>query len=193
LLALARPVTLVLLGPQWKETAVILAGFTGLALYAPLASGLGYLLISQGRGRDLFVNSVMTNLMVVTAIICGLPYGPVGVALGWSAGALLGAMPYTYYQAGRQGPVHTKDFWLVFLKHLPLWGVVFGATFTLRLIVGELKPLWQLLICVPVGLLAGAAAIFLLSDTRQTALHMLRTASDFLNRRRLRLKNATAN
>jgi PST family polysaccharide transporter len=183
LLALARPVTLVLLGSQWEKTSVILAGFTGLALYAPLASALGCLLITQGRGRDLLVNSVVANFMVVTAILGGLPFGPTGVAIGWSMGALLGAMPYTYYKAGRQGPVHTQDFWLVFLKHLPVWGVVFGATFMMRLMVGDMKPLMQLLICTPVGLLAGATVIFSLSHTRRTAFQILRAASDFVGQR----------
>jgi hypothetical protein len=160
-----------------------LAGFTGLALYAPLASALGCLLITQGRGRDLLVNSVVANFMVVTAILGGLPFGPTGVAIGWSMGALLGAMPYTYYKAGRQGPVHTQDFWLVFLKHLPVWGVVFGATFMMRLMVGDMKPLMQLLICTPVGLLAGATVIFSLSHTRRTAFQILRAASDFVGQR----------
>jgi O-antigen/teichoic acid export membrane protein len=193
LLALARPITLVLLGRRWEEASAILAGFTGLALYAPLSGSLGCLLITQGRGRDLFVISVVGNLTVVTAIICGLPFGPAGVALGWSAGALLGAMPYAYYKAGRRGPVHTMDFWLVFLKHLPLWGAVYGATYLTLVMVKGMNPLLQLLMCVPAGLLAGAAAIFLFGHTRQTAFLLLRTASDFIGRQRLKWQTAPAN
>lgn len=180
LLALARPVTLVLLGSQWEKASVILAGFTGWALYAPLASALGYMFISQGRGRDLLVISVVVSFIVVAGVVCGLPFGPAGVAIGFSTGALLGAMPYTFYKAGRQGPVHTRDLWLVFLKHLPLWGIVFGATYMTLLMVGNLKPLIQLLICAPVGLGAGAIVIFSLSNTRQTAFQILRAASDLL-------------
>jgi PST family polysaccharide transporter len=184
LLALARPVTLVLLGSQWEKASVIFAGFTGLALYSPLASALGFLLISQGRGRDLLVISVVSNFAVIAGIICGLPFGPAGVAVGWSVGVLFGVMPFTFYQAGRQGPVHTQDLWLTFLKHLPLWGVVFGTTFTMLLMVGNIKPLLQLLICTPVGLLAGAVVIFSLSHTRKTALQMLHAASGFVGQRK---------
>ena len=184
LLALARPITLVLLGPQWEKAAVIFAGFSGLALYAPLSSALGFLLISQGRGRDLFVVSMVSNFFVIAGIIGGLYFGPAGVAIGWSVGGLLGAMPYTYYKLGRQGPVHTQDLWLVFLKHLPLWGIVIGTTFMALRIVGEMPPLLQLLICTPVGMLAGAIAIFSLSHTRQTAVQIIHVATDYLARRK---------
>ncbi len=184
LLALSRPVTLVLLGSQWEKASVIFAGFTGLALYSPLASALGFLLISQGRGRDLLVISVVSNFAVIAGIISGLPFGPAGVAIGWSVGGLFGAMPYTYYKAGRQGPVHTQDLWLVFLKHLPLWGVVFGTTFLTLLMVADMKPLVQLVICTPTGLLAGAIVIFSQRHTRQTAFQIMRAASDFIASRK---------
>ena len=190
LLALAHPITLVLLGSQWEEAPVVFAGFIGVALYAPLASALGYMLISQGRGRDMLIISVVANFTVVAGIICGLPFGPAGVAIGWSVGCLLGAMPYTYYIAGRQGPVHTLDFWLVFFKHLPLWGAVFSATFMMRLMVGDMKPLMQLLICTPIGLLVGIAVIFSLSHTRQTAFQIMRASSDFVGQRKLRFQTA---
>ena len=193
LFALARPVTLVLLGSQWEQASVIFAGFAGGALYAPLASVVGYLFISQGRGRDLLVISVVVNFIVAAAVVCGLPFGPAGVAIGLSLGALLGAMPFTYYKAGRQGPVHTQDLWLGFLKHLPLWAVVFGATFTMLFMLKDMKPLLQLLICAPMGLLAGAAVIFSLSYTRQTAFQILRAASDFVRRRRLAGRPAFVN
>ena len=121
---------------------------------------------------------------MIAGIISGLPFGPAGVAIGWSVGGLFGAMPYTYYKAGRQGPVHTQDLWLVFLKHLPLWGVVFGTTFLTLLMVADMKPLVQLVICTPTGLLAGAIVIFSQRHTRQTAFQIMRAASDFIASRK---------
>jgi PST family polysaccharide transporter len=191
LLALSRPVTLVLLGLQWEKASVIFAGFTGMALYAPLASALGFLLISQGRGRDLLVISVVSNFMVIAGIICGLPFGPAGVAIGWSVACMFGVMPYTYYKAGRQGPVHTQDLWLAFLKHLPVWGVVFGTTFMMLCMVGNMKPWMQLLICTPIGLLAGATVTFSMSHTRQTAFQILLAASGFIGQRKVKCQTAS--
>src|SRR5205814_286328 len=52
-LALARPLTLALLGPKWNQAAPIFAAFTISALYFPLTSAASWLLISQGRGKDL--------------------------------------------------------------------------------------------------------------------------------------------
>src|SRR5208282_3769607 len=103
---------------------------------------------------------------------------------------LLGALPYTYYKTGRQGPVNTWDLWLVFLKHLPVWAVVFGTTFMTHLLVEDMNPLMQLLICVPAGLLAGTAIIFSLGHTRQTAFQILHAASDFIARRKLDRQSA---
>jgi len=173
LLALSRPVTLVLLGAKWEKASVIFAGFAGMALYAPLASALGFLLISQGRGRDLLFVSIISNVAVVAGVAAGLPFGPAGVAIGWSVVCLCCAMPYTYYVVGREGPVHARDLWLVFAKHLPLWFVVIGATWAALQLVKNLHPLLQLLICLPAGLAAAAAVIFSFPYTRQNAFQIL--------------------
>ena len=181
LLALARPVTLVLLGSQWEKASVIFAGFTGLALYIPVASLLGVLLISQGRGRDSLVISVVVNFMIVAAIGCGLPFGPVGVSIGLSVGGLLGAMPFTYYKVGRQGPVRTGDLWLGFAKHLPVWAAVFASAIIVRFLACNLTSILQLLIAVPAALSVGAVTIYLWQDSRETAGHIVEHASGFLH------------
>jgi O-antigen/teichoic acid export membrane protein len=193
LIALSRPVTLVLLGPQWEKAAAIFAGFAGLALYAPLASALGFLLVSQGRGRDMLTISVVTNVLVVAGILSGLAFGPVGVAIGGSVAGLFGAIPYIYYKVGRQGPVRTKDLWMVLLKLLPLWGSVFGVTFIMQLILADMKPILQLLICSLVGLLAGAAVICSINYTRHTALQIMRAISDAIGHRGQRNQPAAEN
>src|ERR1051325_3527968 len=51
-LALAHPLTLVLLGPKWEQAAVILGGFTLAALSIPLTNATNWLLISQGRSEE---------------------------------------------------------------------------------------------------------------------------------------------
>ncbi|HZD96410.1 MAG TPA: lipopolysaccharide biosynthesis protein, partial [Candidatus Sulfotelmatobacter sp.] len=83
-LALARPLTLVLLGPKWEETAVIFGGFTVAALCIPLANASTWLLTSQGRGRDILIGQSINSCAVVLSFVAGLPYGPVGVAIAFS-------------------------------------------------------------------------------------------------------------
>ena len=54
LLALATPVTLVLLGRKWEPVSAIFAGFTFTTIQLPLSDAANWLLTSQGRGKDIF-------------------------------------------------------------------------------------------------------------------------------------------
>jgi O-antigen/teichoic acid export membrane protein len=172
-LALARPLTLVLLGPKWEQAAVIFGGFTIAALCSPLGNACAWLFTSQGRGRDLFVTQLINSVAVVLSFLIGLPFGPVGVALAFSISNLLIRVPIYYYRVGRSGPVKTADLWRVFFQHLPIWIVVFFVTWLLLPLVAHLTPLAQLLICAPIGVGVGAAFIYSYSPQRRVVIHLI--------------------
>src|SRR5262249_8050233 len=151
LLALSHPIVLVLLGSKWERVSVILAGFTFLAMYTPLAYAANWLLTSQGRGKDILYQNSIAALLTAGSFVAGLPFGPVGVAMSFSLSGLLLRVPILYYNAGRKGPVSTSDLWSRFLWHLPLWFVVFGVTLGTRWFFAGAPSWMQLLICVPVG------------------------------------------
>jgi len=174
-LPLARPLTLVVLGPQWEQAAVIVAGFTIAFIFIPLCSASSWLLTSQGRGTDSLRGSSICSIITVASFVVGLPFGPAGVAILYSASGVLILLPYGYYLAGRQGPVRTVDLWVGLLPHIPLLGVVSGATYLMRSLVAESGPLAQLLICVPFGLLAAVVFVALFAPTRRTATNLLDT------------------
>ncbi len=182
-LALARPITLVLLGPKWEEAAVIFGGFTIAALCVPLASGSAWLFTSQGRGRDMFVAQLINSGAIVFSFMIGLPFGPVGVAIAFSASNLLIRVPIYYYSVGRRGPVRTADLWRVFFRHLPIWVVVFSMTWLTLMLVANLVPLAQLLVCVPVGILAGVAFICSFSPQRKVVNHLFETLRELKKNR----------
>jgi O-antigen/teichoic acid export membrane protein len=174
-LALARPLTLVLLGPKWEQAAVIFGGFTIAALCVPLANASAWLFTSQGRGRDMFVAQSINACAVVLSFVAGLPFGPVGVAIAFSASNLLVRIPIYYFSVGRRGPVRTADLWKVFFRHLPVWAIVFFVTWFTLALVATLTPLVQLLICVPAGVLTGAAFICSFTRQRQVVIHLWAT------------------
>jgi O-antigen/teichoic acid export membrane protein len=175
-LALARPLTLVLLGPKWEQAAVIFAGFTIAALCIPLANASAWLFTSQGRGRDMFVAQSINACAVVLSFAVGLPFGPVGVATAFSVSSLLVRIPIYYFSAGRRGPVSTTDLWRVFFRHLPLWIIVFAATSLMLFAVADAAPpLAQLVVCGPVGLLVGTAVICSFRPQRQVVIYLLAT------------------
>src|SRR6266446_10744916 len=174
LFALSRPLTLVVLGPRWEKAAIIFAAFTVAALAHPVARAASWLFISQGRGgRDwLFVNLLGAGL-AVASFVAGLPFGPAGLAIAYSTVSLFIGVPIVFYFAGRHGPVTTADLWSTIFRYLPLWIVVFGVTWLVRLLVMNSGPLVQLLVCAPVGLLAGAILVYLVPSMRRVAFSLV--------------------
>lgn len=167
-LALAHPLVLVVLGRKWESAAPIFSGFTLVALYFPLGNVSTWLYDSQGRGSASLRSSILVSIVTVIAFVAGLPYGPTGVAIVYSCSCLLIQLPILYYIAGGHGPVSTRDLWLGFAKHLPLWAVVWGTTLLARNFISGLGPMKELLICGPVGLLAGAVFLFLYPPGRRS-------------------------
>ena len=174
LLALSRPLTLVVLGPRWEKAAIIFAAFTVAALAHPVARAASWLFISQGRGgRDwLFVNLLGAGL-AVASFVAGLPFGPAGLAIAYSTVSLFIGVPIVFYFAGRHGPVTTADLWSTIFRYLPLWIVVCGVTWLVHLLVMNSVPLVQLVVCAPVGLLAGAILIYLVPSMRRVAFSLV--------------------
>jgi O-antigen/teichoic acid export membrane protein len=181
LLALAHPLTLVLLGPKWAQAGVIFGGFTIAALCIPLANASAWLFTSQGRGREMFITQSINACAVVLSFVGGLPFGPVGVAIAFSISNLLVRVPIYYFSAGRRGPVRTADLWTVFFRHLPVWVVMFVVTWLMRALTVDLRPLAQLLVCGSVAGLVGVAFICSFSPHRKVVKHLLYTLLEFKN------------
>src|SRR6185369_14686595 len=117
-------------------------------------------------------------LGTVMAFLIGLPFGPAGVGVAYSACCLLFHLPANFYFAGRSGPVNTRDLWGRFLTHLPIWGVVSGITFLSRSWVEPFAPVLQVLICVPLGLLAGCIFVWLYPPSRRVVLSLVDALRD---------------
>jgi O-antigen/teichoic acid export membrane protein len=179
--ALSQPLTLVVLGSKWEKAAIIFAGFTFAALLYPLGSCASWLLNSQGRGRDSFRVSWIMSIIVPGSFIAGLPFGSVGVAIAYSTSCLLIQMPIYYWAVGRSGPVRTRDLWIGFLKHLPVWVIVTLVAWSTRATILNFSPLAQLAICIPASLLAGAAFILIYPPSRQVAANLFSILRDSKN------------
>lgn len=151
-LALARPIVLVLLGPKWESAAGIVAAFSVATLYAPLAGAACWLYESQGRGKELLVTSSILSPLAVASFFVGLPWGAIGVAISYSVSGMLIRLPILFYIAGRSGPVRRKDLWIGLAKNLVSWVVVYASVSVMLRCCVALQPFVQLLICVPVGL-----------------------------------------
>lgn len=107
-LALTVPITIlcalfandaifVLLGPKWKEAAPILRLLAPTILTFAMINPFSWLLFAIGKvGRSLKIALVIAPL-VITGYVIGLPYGPKGVALGYSAAMALWVIPHVVW------------------------------------------------------------------------------------------------
>ena len=178
-LALAKPLTLLVLGPKWENAAPIFAALTLVAMFLPLSSVCTWLFTTQGRGSDSLRCSVISSLVTVAAFIVGLPFGPVGVALAFGVSGLMIQMPVLYFLAGREGPVRQSHMWREFISLLPVWGVVFCGTFLARKLVWHAGPLTEVLICGLLGFLVVAAFAWVYPPARQILGRLFSLAQEY--------------
>jgi len=99
------------LGPQWTASSrlLVILGIAG--LFQPIISSINWLLITQGRTHHMFHWALISAPITVVAVIAGLPWGPLGVAISYTAARLLIIDHLLYWYAGRSGPVRTIDFY----------------------------------------------------------------------------------
>lgn len=181
-LALSEPLVLVLLGQRWQAATPFFAGFALLAISQPLSITPSWLLMSQGRGRDLLKIYTITGAVTIASYVIGLTWGPLGVVLAVAAASMFVRLPVIYYMAGRSGPVSTKDLWKSFVWHMPCWAGVFAGATLAQGLAENLAPIVQLLICVPFGIISGITAAFLFKHTRLSLLYAIGTAKGVLDR-----------
>ena len=118
---------------------------------------------------------------MAASFIVGLPFGPTGVAISYSACCLLIQLPVVYYLAGRRGPVSARDLWSGFFRQLPVWGIVCAVTWLVRRLISDDQPFRELFVAAPSGLLAGAAFIFVYSPARRVAVNLFSTLRGLKN------------
>jgi len=168
-LALAKPMVLVILGPKWSGVIPLFEAFSIVAVSTPLMSICTWIYESQGRGRDQLQNHTIVGGVTIIAFLLGLRWGPIGVVTSLAIISFVVRLPIVYYIAGKSGPVKTRDLWMGFFTHLPCWVCVFGATALTYRVMANAHPVVQLLVCGPVGILAGGALMLLFPHPRESA------------------------
>jgi len=93
----ADDIVLVILGSKWVDAALIFRLLTPTILVFGMINPLSWLLLSIGlQGRSLRIALVIAPL-VMTAYVIGLPYGPTGVAIAYSAAMTLWLVPHVVW------------------------------------------------------------------------------------------------
>jgi O-antigen/teichoic acid export membrane protein len=101
----------IILGAQWANSAKLVVFMGIAALFQPVMATAGWLLVSQGRVRDMLRWSLINAPISLLSIVVGLPWGVSGVAASWALGRILVANPLLFWFVGRKGPVRMSDFY----------------------------------------------------------------------------------
>lgn len=122
----------VLLGPKWKEAAPIFRLLAPTILAFAMINPFAWLLFSIGQvGRSLKIALVIAPL-VITGYLIGLPYGPKGVALGYSAAMVLWIVPHIAWCV--QGTaISVRDVLRIVIR--PLLSSIVAAAFPLVMLL----------------------------------------------------------
>jgi O-antigen/teichoic acid export membrane protein len=155
----ANDLIFVLLGPKWKDAAQILRLLAPTILIFALINPIGWLIFSLGMvGRSLKATLVFAPL-VICGYVIGLPYGPKGVAFGYSAVMTLWAVPLIMW--GIHGTVVSfRDIVLAASRPLVSGVVATALAFGVQFAFGQsLSPLPRLILGAIVLLCAYAGML----------------------------------
>jgi len=142
----ADDIVLVLLGPKWKGTGALLRLLAPTILVFAVANPFGWLLTALGLVRRSLRMALVIAPLMIAGYIGGLPYGPRGVALAYSALKLLWVVPVIAWSIQGTGIV-LKDIILAVRWPLASSIVAGGLASLPRLLGGHwLSPLPRLLV-----------------------------------------------
>lgn len=164
-----------LFGSQWHEAAPFVASFSVAAVTLPATLAVALLYLSQNRSADMLRAGLADTGAVAVAVLAGLPFGAVGIAVAYAVANLVLRLPLAIWIGGSRGPVNRRDLTCALIPSLAAATAVAGIVAALRhngwLTANE--PLWGLLlglgISVPV-----AFAVFLAIPRSRRALGILR-------------------
>jgi PST family polysaccharide transporter len=93
----AEEVVQFVLGPQWTETVGVFRLLAPAAVLGALINPFGWLFQATGNPDREFRFGLLWSGVLLIAFAAGLPYGPAGVALGYSVASGLLTLPLCFY------------------------------------------------------------------------------------------------
>jgi PST family polysaccharide transporter len=93
----ADDIVFVVLGPKWENAVAIFRLLTPTILVLSMINPTGWLLQAIGLHRRSLKIALVITPLVITGYLLGLPYGPKGVALGFSLAMSLWLVPHIFW------------------------------------------------------------------------------------------------
>jgi O-antigen/teichoic acid export membrane protein len=129
-------VVLIVLGPKWTSAAPILRLLAPTILVFAVINPVGWLIYSVGLVERSLKLALIFAPVIISGYLIGLPYGPRGVAVGYSAIMLLCAIPLIAFCV-RGTAVSLQDILLTSVKPLLSAAVAGALAFGVRIAYGQ--------------------------------------------------------
>ena len=126
----ADDIVAVFLGPKWKDAAPIFFFFFPTILTFAIANPMSWLVSALGLVRRGLSMSLAISIPLIGGYLVGLPYGPKGVALAYSAVMVLWAAPVVAWSVYGTG-ITFQDVFAAAIR--PVASIAFAASFALCL------------------------------------------------------------
>jgi O-antigen/teichoic acid export membrane protein len=140
----AEDIVFVLLGPNWKDAAIIVRLLAPTIMIFAIINPLGWLIFSLGLvARGLKVAPVLATIMIAGCAVA-LPYGPKGVAFAYSAVLTLWVIPHIWVCVHGTA-ISIRDILVAVSRPLASGILAGGLAFGVRIICGQsISPLPRL-------------------------------------------------
>ncbi len=110
ILMVSEDIVLLLFGEEWLAVAPIFFWLGIAGLVQPLANSTSWVFISQGLTKEMFKWTMFASSTTIIAIIIGLNWGVVGVAMAYAINEYLIRLPAFFWYMGKTSPIKSLDF-----------------------------------------------------------------------------------
>ena len=170
----ADDIVAVLLGPKWKDAVVSFRLLAPTILVFAIINPLGWLLYSLGLVRRGLKIALVFAPTIICGYVMGLPYGPKGVALAYSAVMILWVIPFIAWCV-KGTLISCRDILLSVSRPLASGILAGGLAFGVRLFWGQLlSPLPRLVLESSVLFVAFFGMLLFIAGEKSLYLDLLR-------------------
>ena len=156
----AQDIVLVVLGENWIAAAGIFQLLAPAVLFFGIVNPLAWVLFASHRHVRSLQQSLVIAVLVVTGCVIGLPYGPEGVATGFSAAMMLWLIPHIIWTL-HETPITPLDLLKTGSRPLIAASVAAAVAYAVCALFGPQPPAFELaLACTAMGATYSSLMIF---------------------------------